>query len=133
MKRRFWTKFVPAVLVIAAISGQGLARADERSGSGEYCKQTSFGICRNVHGRYGIYVENNGIVDLRTKELLSTAGDEKLDQMIRVAGGEFDHEVLGDFAVCPTSPHQRPHRTKAVQSVCVQSYKSTKVVRTTRK
>jgi hypothetical protein len=124
---------VPAMLVIAAVSIGSLARADERSGSGQYCRQTSFGVCRSVHGRYGIYVENDGIVDLRTKELLSTAGDETLDQMIRAAGGEFDHEVLGDFVVCPTSPHEWPERTRAVQAVCVQSYKHTKVVRTTRK
>jgi hypothetical protein len=122
-----------AVLVVTGSSNRSLAQADKRTGSGECCRQTSFGVCRNVHGRYGIYVENNGIVDIRTKELLSTPGDEKLDQMIRAAGREFDHEVLGDFVVCPTSLRERPERTRDVQAVCVQSFKNTKVVKNTRK
>lgn len=108
------------------------AQDDARTGAGQYCKQTSYGPCRTIHGRYGIYVENNGIVDLASHELLSTAGDRELDAMIRSAGGEFDHEVLGEFVVCPTSARRRPERTRAVQDVCVQSHKQVKVVKSTR-
>ena len=70
-------------LLIAALSIGSHAGADERSGSGRYCHQIQFGACRTVHGLYGIYVENNGIVDLRSNALLSSAGDEELDRMIR--------------------------------------------------
>ena len=120
-------------LLIAALSIGSHAGADERSGSGKYCHQIQFGACRTVHGLYGIYVENNGIVDLRSNALLSSAGDEELDRMIRAAGGEFDYEILGEFVVCPLSPYQGSEHTRAVQSVCVQSYRDTKVVKSKRR
>lgn len=116
-----------------SITIESSAQNDARTDAGQHCKQTSFGACRTIRGRYGIYAENNGIVDLGSHELLSTAGDQELDAMIRSAGGEFDHEVLGEFVVCPTSAHHRPERTRAVQDVCVQSHKQIKVVKSTRK
>jgi hypothetical protein len=120
-------------IFILATSLGSYAGTDESTGSGKYCHQTQFGACRSIHGLYGIYVENNGIVDLRTEKLFSTAGDDELDRMIRAAGDEFGYEVLGEFVVCPISSYHRPERTRAVQSVCVQSYTNTKVVKTKRK
>jgi len=118
------------VLILIALSASSSASDNAKTGSGSYCTQTRFGACRIVHGRYGIYVENNGIWDIRTKKLLTTAGDADLDQIIYKAGGSFDHEILGDFRVCPLSKVQNPakSRTKASQAVCVQSFKNTRVV-----
>jgi hypothetical protein len=133
MNRLIGVTVAAAVLIAVSFSiAQCAAQENARTGSGQYCKQTSFGSCRTVHGLYGIYVENNGIIDLRTHELFSTAGDGKLDAMIRVSGDEFDHEIYGEFIVCPTSARHRPEHTKSVQMVCVQSYRDTKVVRSRR-
>jgi hypothetical protein len=125
-------RYVAFLLILAAISpAQSRASDSAQQGSGRYCTKTHFGTCRVVHGRYGIYVEANGIWDIRSKKLLTTAGDADLDNMIYAAGGSFDHEILGDFAVCPTSEIFDPStkRTKASQAVCVQSFKRTKVVK----
>jgi hypothetical protein len=107
------------------------ASDNAQTGSGKFCTQTRFGACRVVHGRYGIYVENNGIFDIRSKKLLTTAGDGELDKMIYAAGSSFDHEVLGDFTVCPISKTYDPteSRTKASQAVCVQSFTKTRVAK----
>jgi hypothetical protein len=133
-------KILSGVTVAAAVliavsfaSARCAAQESSRTGSGQYCKQTSFGSCRTVLGLYGIYVENNGVFDLRMHELLSTAGDERLDAMIRASGDEFDHEISGEFIVCPMSARHRPEHTKSVQMVCVQSYKDTKVVKSRRR
>lgn len=104
--------------------------ASDSSEQGKYCIRTRYGSCRLVHGRYGIYVENNGILNSHTSELLGTAGDAELDEMIYRAGSSFEHEIAGDFMVCPMSPKQDPKqsRTRAVQSVCVRSFSNTSVV-----
>ena len=108
-----------------------IASDNPRCGSGKYCKQSGFGACRTIRGRYGIYVESNGIIEVRTKRLLSTAGDGELDQMIYDTGGEFDHELLGDFTICPMSKLENPINSnfRDWQTVCVQSYKNTRVVK----
>lgn len=130
--------FIPTWIAAAAVLCNlplvgAIAQSHVGTGSGSGCKQSSFGVCRTVHGRYGIYVENDGIVDDRKGELLSTAGDGELDSMIRAAGDEYDSEILGDFVVCPLSARRAPGRTKSVQFVCVRSYKRTQVIHTSRK
>jgi hypothetical protein len=82
------------------------------------CKETSFGKCFNVHGRYNIYVDGDAIWIIGTKRRLE-AVDDKLDMMLEKAGWE-DHSIYGDFVVCPESAYQPRHR----QLVCIQSYKN---------
>ena len=120
---------VAGTLLLLSVSS--MLSDSAKTGSGNKCTQTPFGECRVVHGRYGIYVENNGIWDIRTKKLLTTAGDPDLDQMLHKAGVSFEHEILGDFKVCPLSKLQNPANspTKAWQAVCVQSFKNTTVVK----
>ncbi len=122
-----------AILTLFAIglSVSSWASDDAKTRSGSYCTQTRFGACRVVRGRYGIYVEANGIWDIHASRLLTTAGDADLDQMIYSAGGSFDHEIAGEFKVCPLSKMENPAqtRTKAWQAVCVQSFKNTKLVK----
>jgi hypothetical protein len=96
-----------------------------KTGSGKCCGETSLGKCFSVHGRYAIYVENNGIWFIAERRLLPTAGDGDLDQMIRVRGDWQNFDLVGDFTVCPLSTFQHGHR----QSVCVQSYRNIKVMK----
>lgn len=78
-----------------------------------------------MHGRYAIYVENNGIVEIAARRLFTTAGDGALDKMIYQAGDWENFALLGDFTVCPNSKYRVGHR----QSVCIQAYKNIKVVK----
>jgi len=96
-----------------------------KTGSGKCCVETSVGKCFSVHGRYAIYVENNGIWAISQRRLLPTAGDGDLDQMIRDRGDWQDFDLVGDFAVCPLDKFKRGHR----QSVCVQGYRNIKVTK----
>jgi hypothetical protein len=82
------------------------------------CKETNFGKCFNVHGRYNIYVDGDAIWIIGTKRRLD-AVDDNLDMMLDKAGWE-DHSIYGDFVVCPESTYQPRHR----QAVCIQSYKN---------
>jgi hypothetical protein len=82
------------------------------------CKETNFGKCFSVHGRYNIYADGDAIWMIGTKRLLETI-DDKLDNMLERAGWE-DHSVVGDFVVCPESLYQPRQK----QSVCIQSYKN---------
>jgi hypothetical protein len=118
-------------LIVISLSVPSWASDDAKTRSGSRCTETRFGACRVVHGRYGIYVEANGIWDIRTSRLMTTGGDADLDQIIYNAGGSFDHEILGDFTVCPLSKMENPAQTptKAWQAVCVQSFKNTKLVK----
>ena len=86
-------------------------------GSGQCCVATTIGSCFALHGRYGIYVENNGIWSIRERRLLITAGDAALDEQIYKLGGSFNHALEGDFKVCPVSKDEHGR----VASVCVQS------------
>jgi len=112
------------VVVILAVSAVQAQNCISGTGAGQCCQATRYGACFKVHGRYGIYVENNGIWIIGTKRLLSTAGDEKLDDMIYAAGGSFDHGLAGDFVVCPMSKYLPEHS----QAVCVQRYSNLRVV-----
>ncbi len=118
-------------LIAIGLSSLSCASDNAKIGSGSYCTQTRFGACRVVHGRYGIYVEANGIWDIHRSRLLTTSGDAELDQIIYNAGGSFEHEIVGEFAVCALSKMENPAqtRTKAWQAVCVQSFKNTKLVK----
>lgn len=104
---------IVAVLLLASV-----ARADDS------CKETNFGKCYSVHGRYAIYVQNNGIWVIGSKRLLLATSD-KLDAMILDKGNWLDYAVIGDFTVCPRSRYEVGHK----QQLCVQSYKNTRIVK----
>lgn len=96
----------------------GVARAND-------CSETKLGKCYFLHGRYTINVQNNGIWVIGTKRLLCTAGDEKLDDMIRGKGDWLDYAIVGDFTVCPLTKFEPGH----MQSVCAQSYRNIRVTK----
>jgi hypothetical protein len=110
-------------LLAALTTGASADKDCTKTGSGKCCTETKFGKCFSVHGRYAVYVENNGIWAIGQKRLLVTAGDGDLDQMIYERGDWQDFDLVGDFIVCPSSRFKRGYR----QSVCVQSYKNVKV------
>jgi len=118
-----------ALVVLATLVALTVAASADKdcskTGSGKCCTETSFGKCFSVHGRYAIYVENNGIWAISEKRLLPTAGDGDLDKMIRDRGDWQDFDLVGDFTVCPLSRFKQGHR----QSVCVQGYRNLKVVK----
>jgi len=89
------------------------------------CTEAKVGKCFTVHGRYAIYAENNGIWVIGTKRLLSTGGDDQLDDMIVSRGNWLDYAIVGDFTMCPLTRYERGHK----QSVCVQSYKNVRVTK----
>jgi hypothetical protein len=121
------TRTALAVLaIVVALTVAALADKNcSTTGSGKCCTETSFGKCFSVHGRYAIYVENNGIWAISQKRLLLTAGDGDLDQMIYDRGDWQDFDLVGDFTVCPLSRFKQGHR----QSVCVQGYRNLKMMR----
>ena len=82
------------------------------------CKETAFGKCYTVHGRYAIYSNRDAIWPVGTHRLLSTT-DPELDKMLEQSGWE-DHVLFGDFFVCPTSPYKRGE----MQAVCVEGHKN---------
>src|SRR5271169_1806983 len=115
-----------AFAIVVTLTPAVVAAEDcSKTGSGTCCAETSFGKCFSLHGRYAIYVENNGIWAISQKRLLPTAGDGDLDQMIRDRGDWQDFDLVGDFTVCPLQPFKRGHR----QPVCVQSYRNIKVTK----
>lgn len=85
------------------------------------CKETEYGKCYEVHGRYAIYVEGDAIWPVGTHRLLN-ATDPELDKMLEQAGWE-DHVVFGDFSVCPASAYKRGE----MQSVCIQSKRNLRI------
>jgi hypothetical protein len=91
----------------------------------ENCTESQAGKCFKVHGRYAIYVENNGIWVMGTNRLLSTAGDKKLDDMINDKGDWENYAIVGDFVVCPLTKYIRGHK----QTVCIKSYANLKIVK----
>jgi hypothetical protein len=99
-----------------------VATAAENSRAAE-CKETNFGKCFSVHGRYNIYADGDAIWLIGTKRRLE-AVDDNLDKMLEKAGWE-DHSIYGDFVVCPESSYQPHHR----QSVCIESYKNIRLGR----
>jgi len=112
--------------IVVMLTAAAFADKDcSKTGSGKCCTETSFGKCFSVHGRYAIYVENNGIWAISQRRLLSTAGDGDLDQMIRDRGDWQDFDLVGGFRVCPLSRFKQGH----TQSVCVQSYRDLKVMK----
>jgi len=112
------------LIVFAVFVGLAVSAAADKdctkTGSGTCCTEAKFGKCFSVHGRYAIYVENNGIWAIGERRLLPTAGDGDLDQLIYDRGDWQDFDLVGDFTVCPLSRFELGHR----QSVCVQSYKN---------
>jgi hypothetical protein len=94
------------------------------TGSGACCVAKAAGQCFTVHGRYGIYVENNGIWVMHERRLLSTAGDGEMDAMIYAKGGSFDYALEGDFLVCPITPRKSGH----LQYVCIREHSHLKIV-----
>ena len=82
------------------------------------CKETRYGKCFNVHGRYNIYADGDAIWIIGTHRRLEAA-DARLDEMLEQAGWQ-NHSIFGDFLVCPESQYELHHR----QAVCVQSYKN---------
>jgi hypothetical protein len=109
---------ISLVLILSSILMTTKATAEE-------CTETKVGGCFSVHGRYAIYVENNGIWVIGTRRLLVTAGDEKLDAMINTKGDWQDYALVGDFAVCPMTEFQRGHK----QTVCIKSYSNLKMIK----
>jgi len=97
------------------------------TGAGSCCTAKETGQCFKVHGKYAIYVENNGIWITQTKKLLTTAGDGDLDDKIYAAGDWQDYALSGDFTVCSSTKYRYPARHR--QYVCIQSYKNIKVVK----
>lgn len=85
------------------------------------CKQTTYGKCHSLHGRYNIYADGDALWPIGTNRLLETT-DDRLDQMLEKAGWQ-EHSIVGDFVVCPTSPYVLGHK----QSVCIHSYKNLKL------
>ncbi len=115
------------IVFLIVIAGLSTVHAQDcrGTGSGSCCHPTQYGKCFKVHGRYAIYVENNGIWMIGTRRLLSTAGDEKLDKLIEAQGDWQEYALIGDYVVCPASMY----RPKQMQSVCVQSYTHLRVVK----
>jgi len=99
-----------------------IALAASSAGAAE-CKETNFGRCFNVHGRYNIYADGDALWIIGTKRLLETT-DDKLDNMLEKAGWQ-DHSIYGNFVVCPESPYRPQHK----QGVCIQSYKNIRLGR----
>jgi hypothetical protein len=85
------------------------------------CKETTYGKCFSVHGRYNIYADGDAIWIVGTHRRLE-AVDDKLDGILEEAGWE-EHSIYGDFVVCPESQYQPHHK----QSVCIQSYKNIRI------
>jgi hypothetical protein len=85
------------------------------------CKETTFGKCFNVRGRYAIYADGDYLWIVGTKRILGTTNDD-LDKILEKAGWE-DYAAYGDFNVCPTSKYRPGH----MQGVCIESYANTKV------
>ena len=100
------------VLALSALLGPTQAVAAPPS-----CRETTFGACFTVHGRYNIYADGDAIWIIGTHRLLD-AVDDNLDKMLENAGWE-EHSIFGDFVVCPESQYKAGHK----QSVCIQSYK----------
>jgi len=123
-KMTSWPRLFFVVFLAVVASRTSGAQSCSPSGAGECCAEKTAGQCFEVHGRYGIYVENNGIWILRERRLVFTAGDEKLDAMINANCDSFGHAIDGDFVVCPVTPRQRGH----LQYVCIRRYSHLKVV-----
>jgi hypothetical protein len=98
------------------VAGGGVALAAD-------CKETAFGKCYQVRGRYNIYADGDTLWPVGTKRLLETT-DDRLDNMLEKAGWE-EHSIFGDFVVCPESRYQSGHK----QTVCIQSFKNIKLAK----
>lgn len=88
------------------------------AGHAQECKETQYGKCFTVRGRYNIYVDGDAIWIVGTHRRLETT-DSKLDKMLEDAGWQ-EHSIFGDFVVCPESQFKPGH----LQSACIQSYKN---------
>ena len=98
-----------------------LAMNPAASAKGADCKETEYGKCYEVHGRYAIYADGDAIWPVGTHRLLSTT-DSELDKMLEQSGWQ-EHVLFGDFSVCPTSEYKRGE----MQSVCIQSYRNVRI------
>ncbi len=71
--------------------------------AGESCKQTSYGACFTVHGRYENNADNELIWIIGTHKKIMV--DEGLDSVYAAFGNDdpsgYDHYVIGNFTVCP--------------------------------
>jgi hypothetical protein len=71
--------------------------------AGDSCKQTSYGACFTVHGRYEIDADKETIWIIGTHRELMV--DEGPDSIYAAFGTDdpkgYDHYVIGDFTVCP--------------------------------
>jgi len=118
-----------SLIIFVAFVGLTVGAAADKdctkTGSGKCCAETQFGKCFAVHGRYAVYVKNNGIWVIGEKRLVTTAGDGDLDQMIYNRGDWQDFDLDGDFTVCPRSSFEQGQ----MQQVCVQSYKNIRVTK----
>ena len=88
-----------------------------QSSADETCKQTKYGACFKVHGRYETYADSETIWIIGThKKLMVEDGWESVREAYGDDPEGFTHYVLGDFTVCPLD--------KAVEGemrrVCVQ-------------
>jgi hypothetical protein len=119
------TTLAVAALFVSLTSAAFADKDCSKTGSGKCCTDAIYGKCFSVHGRYAVYVENNGIWVISQKRLLRTAGDGDLDQNIYDRGDWQDFDLVGDFTVCPLSKFKQGRR----QSVCVQSYRNIKVMK----
>ncbi len=95
-----------------------LAVATTTIASAAECKETTYGKCFTVHGRYNIYADGDAIWIVGTHRRLE-AVDDNLDTILEKAGWQ-EHSIFGNFVVCPKSQYQSHHR----QNVCIQSYKN---------
>src|SRR5580658_641681 len=67
------------------------------------CRQTSYGACFTVHGRYEIDADKETIWIIGTHRELMV--DEGPDSIYAAFGADdlegYDHYVIGNFTVCP--------------------------------
>lgn len=85
------------------------------------CKETNYGKCFSVRGRYAIYADGDFMWIVGTKRMLYTT-DDTLDKMLEEVGWE-EHVLFGDFTVCPTSSYKKGE----MQGACIQTYSHIKM------
>ena len=101
------TRLAAILIVLAPTFG---AAADS-------CRQTSYGKCYKVHGRYSVYGNGQNVLwPVGTHRLLNVmAGDEAPYKLVE---DDLDgYDVFGDFVVCPLEKDV----AGAMRKVCMQS------------
>ena len=111
------------VLKVLALATVLLFLLPALSAKASDCKESEYGRCFTVHGRYAIYADGDAIWPVGTHRLLSTT-DPELDKMLERFGWE-DHVLFGNFSVCPDSAYKRGEK----QSVCIQTYKNLRLAK----